>query len=85
VIKANYEQSTDLDSALESAVLHESVLNFRPHRSETGEIDHFILGMMDGRNTIDQIAGQAQATYPLRFKTQREAQTYVNGLSQEYG
>ena len=85
VIKANYEQSTDLDSASESAVLHESVLNFRPSRSESGEIDHFLLGMMDGRNTIDQIAGQAQATYPLRFKTQREAQTYVNGLSQEYG
>jgi len=85
VIKANYEQSTDLDSASESAVLHESVLNFRPSRSESGEIDHFILGMMDGRNTIDQIAGQAQATYPLRFKTSREAQTYVNRLSQEYG
>ncbi len=84
-IKANYEQSTDLNSASESAVLHESVLNFRPSRSESGEIDHFILGMMDGRNTIEQIAGQAQATYPLRFKTQREAQTYVNGLSQEYG
>jgi protein arginine N-methyltransferase 1 len=84
-IKANFEQSTDLDSTLESAVLHESVLNFRPSRSESGEIDHFILGMMDGRNTIEQIAGQAQATYPLRFKTQREAQTYVNGLSQEYG
>jgi protein arginine N-methyltransferase 1 len=85
VIKANYEQSTDLDSALESAVLHESVLNFRPSRSESGEIDHFILGMMDGGNTIDHIARGAQAKYPVRFKTQREAQYYVNGLSQDYG
>jgi len=84
-IKANFEQSTNLDSTLESAVLHESVLNFRPSRSESGEIDHFILGMMDSRNTIEQISGQAQAKYPLRFKTQRLAQTYVNGLSQEYG
>ena len=84
-IKANFEQSTNLDITLESAVLHESVLNFRPSRGEAGEIDHFILGMMDGRNTIDQIASQAQEKYPLRFETQREAQFYINVLSQEFG
>jgi protein arginine N-methyltransferase 1 len=84
-IKADYQQSTDLDSTLESAVLHESVLNFKPSRGEAGEIDHFILGQMDGGNTIDRIARHAQAKYPARFKTQGQAQIYVNGLSQEYG
>ena len=84
-IKADYQQSTDLDSSLERAVLHESVLNFKPSRGEAGEIDHFILGQMDGGNTIDQIARQAQNNFPARFKTQVEAQIYVNGLSQEFG
>jgi protein arginine N-methyltransferase 1 len=84
-IKANFEQSTDLDSTMESAELHKRILNFRPSRSEEGEIDHFILGEMDGSNTIDQIARGAQGKYPLRFKTQLEAQLYVNGLSQDYG
>jgi protein arginine N-methyltransferase 1 len=84
-IKADFEQSTDLESTLESAKLHESVLNFKPSRSETGEIDHFILGRMDGRNTIDQIAGQALWKYPHRFKTLREAELYVNDLSLDYG
>jgi protein arginine N-methyltransferase 1 len=84
-IRTNFEQSTDLDNTMESAVLHKKILNFRPPRSEEGEIDHFILGEMDGSNTIDQIASQAQAKYPLRFKTNREAQLYVNGLSQDYG
>ena len=84
-IKADFEQSTDLDNTMESAVLHERILSFKPTRNEAGEIDHFILGMMDGGNTIEQITGQAQAEYPLRFKTQPEAQMYVNDLSQEYG
>jgi protein arginine N-methyltransferase 1 len=84
-IKADFEQSTDLDKTMESALLHKRILNFKPSRSEEGEIDHFILGLMDGSHTIDQIARDAQAKYPLRFKTNREAQLYVNGLSQDYG
>lgn len=84
-IKANFEQSTDVDKTMERAVLHKRILNFRPSRSEGGEIDHFILGKMDGSNTIDQIASQTHAKYPLRFKTNREAHLYVNGLSQDYG
>ena len=84
VLKADFKQSTDLNSTMESAALHKSVLNFRPARSEAGQIGHFILGMMDGDNTIDQIASQARAKFPVRFKTQQEAQFYVNDLSQDY-
>jgi protein arginine N-methyltransferase 1 len=84
-IKADFEQSTDLQGRLDSAVPHNQVLNFRPARSQAGEIDHFILEKMDGRHTIDQIARQVQEKYSSRFKTQKEAQFYVNDLSQEYG
>jgi protein arginine N-methyltransferase 1 len=85
VIKENFEQSTDLDNTIDSAVLHRRILDFRPSRNEAGEIDQFILGEMAGSNTIDQIASQVRAKYPLRFKTQREAQLYVNDLSIDYG
>ena len=84
-IKADYQQSTDLDNGLQSAGLHESILNSRPSRGEAGEIDHFVLGQMDGRNTVDQIARQAQAKYPVRFKAPEESHNYVNELSQQYG
>jgi hypothetical protein len=70
---------------MESAVLNKRILNFMPSRNRAGEIDHFILGMMDGGHTIEQIASGAQAEYPLRFKTNREAQLYVNDLSLDYG
>lgn len=83
-IKADFEQETNADNTLERATVHESILNSRPSRNETGDIDRFILGRMNGRNTIDQIAGQVLAKYPNRFRTRREAQLYVNSLSQEY-
>jgi protein arginine N-methyltransferase 1 len=85
VIKADFAQATDLDHTLERAVLHKSILNFRPSRGEAGELDHFILGKMDGRHSIDQIARQALGKYPDRFETENEAQLYINALSQEYG
>lgn len=82
--KADFEQSSYLEGTLDNAELHESVLHFRPSQNEAGEIGHFILGMMDGSNSIDEIARQARAKFPLRFKTLREAQFYVNELSQDF-
>jgi len=84
-IKANFEQSSKLDPLKNSAALHKRVLNFKPSRSEEGEIDHFILGEMDGSKSIDQIASGTRRKYPTRFKTQKEAELYVNALSIEYG
>ena len=84
IIKANFEQISSHESTIENAVLHESVLQSKPSQSEAGEIGIFILDMMDGRNTIDQIASQVRAKFPSRFKSQREAQFYVNELSQDF-
>ncbi len=84
-VKADFAQSTNLDSTLERAVFHQDILNFRPARSETGELDHFILGKMDGHHSIEQIAGQVLEKYPARFKTESEARLYINAMSLEYG
>jgi protein arginine N-methyltransferase 1 len=83
-IKADFEQSTAIDSTMERAVVHQRILDTRPSRNEMGEIDCFILNKMDGTLTISQIARQVQVKYPARFKSQREAQLYVNDLAQEY-
>ena len=84
IIKAHFEQSTQQDDTLEKAVLHHNILDSTPSRSETGEIDFFILGMMNGRYTIEEIAREARAKYPTHFKTKQEAQFYVNVLSREF-
>jgi hypothetical protein len=61
------------------------VVTVKPNRSEEGEIDHFILRKMVGRNTIDQIAELVQEHFPVRFKTQEIAQFYVKAQAQQYG
>jgi hypothetical protein len=83
-IKAEFEQSSAVESLWERALLHKSVRDYSPARSEGGEIVHFILGMMDGRNTIEQIASRVREKFPSRFKSQWEAQSYVNDLSQDF-
>ena len=82
--KANFEQSSDIETASGSAVLHDSVQNFKPSRSEQGEVGYFILGKMDGHHSINEIARLARAQFPLRFKTLQEAQFFVNELSQDF-
>jgi protein arginine N-methyltransferase 1 len=72
-IKADFEQSTYVDSPLENAVLHERILNYRPSINEAGEIDRFILEKMDGHHSIDQIARQVSGRYPERFNTPSDA------------
>jgi hypothetical protein len=83
-IKAHFEQSTQKDDTLEKAVLHHNILDFRPNLTEAGEIGLLILGMMNGRHTIEEITGAVQAKYPAHFKTKGEAQFFVNVLSMEF-
>ena len=83
LIKADFIQSTSFDSALnaESIAMHAS--NLQPALGEEGEIDLFILGMINGRTTLDKIAQQVQKRFPARFKAPREALLYVYDLSQQ--
>ena len=61
------------------------VVTVKPNRNEEGEIDHFILGKVDGCHAIDQIVDIIQEYFPVRFKTQEKTQFYGNVLSGQYG
>ena len=61
------------------------VVTVKPNRNEEGEIDHFILGKVDGCHAIDQIVDIIQEYFPVRFKTQEKTQFYVTVLSGQYG
>ena len=61
------------------------VVTVKPNRNEEGEIDHFILGKVDGCHAIDQIVDIIQEYFPVRFKTQENTQFYVTVLSGQYG
>jgi len=83
-VKASFDQSTTHGSRMERALLQQRVLDIVPSRGEIGEIDHFILGKMDGQHTIDQIATLARERHPASFENQRDAQIHVTNLSQKY-
>ena len=85
MVWADFRQSNSFDNIPKDQPINERVWEFKSNRSEESEIDHFILGKMDGGNTIDQIAGILQEYFPIHFKTQEKAQFYVKALAQQYG
>ena len=60
-------------------------LGHMPARTEEAEADFFILGAMDGATTVEEIARQATARFPIRFSTVEKSLEYVYELSENYG
>jgi hypothetical protein len=54
-----------------------------PVLGEYGEVDRFVLGLMDGRCSIAEIAEQVCLRYPSSFKGQEDAVLYVFELFQQ--
>jgi protein arginine N-methyltransferase 1 len=82
-VKADFEQSTS-DSSFNIEPIMERASDLQPSIGEEGEIDIFILGMMNGRTTLEKIAQQVQKRFPARFKAPQEALLYVYDVSQQY-
>ena len=84
VIKADFKQSTASDSVLSLERLAGQDKNSRPALGEQGQIDLFIMGKMDGRATVAQIARETLSLFPGRFKNQGEALIHVYEVVQQY-
>jgi hypothetical protein len=83
-VKAEFEQSTAFDGALDERYLAKHIADRRPVLGQEGEIDRFILTNIDGRATMDEIAGWLRAAFPERFETPAEAIVYIHQLIQHY-
>jgi hypothetical protein len=57
---------------------------YTPHLSKHGQVDQFILGLMDGTRSLNTIAAQVAERFPERFATQQHARSHVGDLSQRY-
>jgi len=84
VIKADFKQSTANDSVLSPERLAGQAKNSRPVLGDAGQIDLFIMGKMDGRATVAQIAREMFSLFPDRFKDQGEALIHVYEVAQQY-
>lgn len=82
-ILADFKQSTSFATAFEKQGFIDRVSALRPVLGEYGEVDRFVLGLMDGRCSIAEIAEQVCLRYPSSFKGQEDALVYVFELSQQ--
>ncbi len=83
-IKASFAQSTFFGTPLSSTYLRKRTSSHVPMLNEEGQIDLFIIGLMDGINSLGEIARQISSRFPTRFATWRDAMNRVGELSKKY-
>ncbi len=83
-IKASFAQSTFFGTPLSSTYLRKRASSHVPTLNEEGQIDLFIIGLMDGINSLGEIARQISARFPTRFATWTDALNRVGELSKKY-
>jgi type I protein arginine methyltransferase len=83
-VKASFRQSTFYGLPLSLDKLKRREAGYIPPPAEAGEIDQFVLSMMDGRNSLGEIAAGLLAHFPQRFARKQDALTRVADLAQRY-
>jgi protein arginine N-methyltransferase 1 len=83
-LKAEFDQSSANDDSLYTGQLSEHMTNSQPSLGPDGEIDHFILGKMDGRTTVKEIVAELQLKFPDHFQDEPQAIRYVYEIGRQY-
>lgn len=83
-LKANYSQSTFFGQPVSLDKLRKKEANFRPTLDKAGQADQFMLSLMDGSSTLNEIAERAWREYPAVFAGRKEAFSRVSELSTKY-
>ncbi len=84
-LKAEFRQSSFYATVLSPQTLRQRAHSHVPILTEDGKIDGVILELMDGRNSLGEIARQLAARFPARFAGEPEALSRVGELSLKYG
>jgi protein arginine N-methyltransferase 1 len=82
-IKAQFKQST-FPGSLSSGQLRKLADKHVPSLTKDGEVDRFILELMDGERSLGEIAHQVVVRFPEKYDGWREALTRVGELSRKY-
>jgi protein arginine N-methyltransferase 1 len=83
-IKADFKQSNFFGVSLSAAQLRKQAAGHVPSLDEEGQMDRFILDLMDGRTPLADIASSVSARYSSHFPTLADALTRVGELSKQY-
>jgi protein arginine N-methyltransferase 1 len=83
-VKANFKQSTFLADPLSSTVLRKRASNHRPTLNDYGRIEQRTLELMNGENSLEQIAKQLAGEFSGRFISWYEALNHISDVSEKY-
>lgn len=81
----SFRQSTFFSEILIPERLAQQSADYVPRLDREGEIEHFILGRMDGDTSLAEIGQQLVEAFPSRFGDQMAAMQRVTDLSRRYG
>jgi hypothetical protein len=79
-----FQQSQLAGAVISPARLHRSAADHVPQLSEDGRVNRRALELMDGKNSLEQIARRLHEEFPRRFTDSRQALSYVSKRSQEH-
>jgi protein arginine N-methyltransferase 1 len=79
-----FDQSMLAGSVLSPTRLHKAASGYIPQLSDEGLLDRKILGMMDGRATLEEIARRLAADNPHMFSRWQDALASASALSRKY-
>jgi protein arginine N-methyltransferase 1 len=83
-IKGDFKQSTFFSEIFSRCWLNNIRSDHVPVLNPNGEIDQVVLSMIDGENSLAEIAKEVAARFPGRFENEYAALTHIGELSQKY-
>ena len=81
---ARFRQSDFFAAPLSLARLRKHAADHMPDLDDEGRIDHLVLGLMQERKSLGDIARDLVARFPHRFARWQDALTRVGELSSRY-
>jgi protein arginine N-methyltransferase 1 len=82
--QGQFRQSSFNGTILSPARLRKHASDYQPVLTEAGEVERFILTLMDGRNSLEKIAHDLYDRFPQAFTSFDEARSRVGNLSERY-
>jgi protein arginine N-methyltransferase 1 len=83
-VKAQFKQSTFFGALLSPAQLQKRADSHIPKLNEEGQIDQFILSLVDGQTSLEEIARRVSGRFPSRFIKWQDALTRAGELLPKY-
>ena len=83
-VKASFTQSTFFATPLSLAQLRKRASSHAPTLNEDGQIERFILSLMDGKTSLEEIARRVSDKFPAHFAKWSDALTRASELSLKF-